>query len=173
MVTMATSRQLEILSYFFGRGPLTASMKHGLWTMLYETLDETMYHYRGHSQRGRMEEQIISLEQKPTENWCFPWAQLNVEGSFDEKAEACLPTIYYPITSSMSSLHTVFKPFKRNPKQGRPINICSVYIAIYLSLLCSTNRAWKGWCRSASYLNIFDWMIYSSASLDHSDKRYL
>ena len=139
---MATNRQFEILSYFFGRGgPLTASMKHGLWTMLYETLDETMYHYRGHSRRGR----IISLEQPPTENWCFLCAKLNVEGSFDKKAKRQrLVFQQFTITSSTSSLHTVFKPFKRNPKQGRPINICSVYIAIYLSLLCSTNRAWKG-----------------------------
>ena len=39
MVTMATNRQLEILSYFFGRAPLTVSMKHHrLWTVLYETM---------------------------------------------------------------------------------------------------------------------------------------
>ena len=119
---MATNRQLEILSYFFGRGPLTASMKHGLWTMLYETLDETMYHYRGHSQRGRIEEHIVSLEQPPTENWCFLCAQLNVKGSFDKnpnKAEACLPALYYPISSFTSSLHTVFKHIKRNSNQGQ------------------------------------------------------
>ena len=43
---MATNRQFEILSYFFRRAP--SWMKHGLWTMLYETLDETMYHSKGH-----------------------------------------------------------------------------------------------------------------------------
>ena len=54
MVTMATNRQLEILSYFFGRAPLTVSMKHHrLWTVLYETMFNYGSWYHGEAAHSK------------------------------------------------------------------------------------------------------------------------